>query len=86
MWQVGSVSIPTPPTLARIGRLYLQHRKKKDLERGNEIGYTSCGSWGRVRENKTTAKGESFFSSEPVFLNVYGAQESIPRNEFRQPM
>jgi hypothetical protein len=24
--------------------------------------------------------------SEPVYLNVYGAQESIPRNEFRQPM
>jgi hypothetical protein len=23
---------------------------------------------------------------EPVFLNIYGAQESIPRNEFRQPM
>ncbi len=23
---------------------------------------------------------------EPVFLNVYGALESIPRNEFRQPM
>ncbi len=23
---------------------------------------------------------------EPVFLNVYGAQESIPRNEFRKPM
>ncbi len=23
---------------------------------------------------------------EPVFLNVYGAQESIARNEFRQPM
>jgi hypothetical protein len=23
---------------------------------------------------------------EPVFLNVYGAQESIPRNEFRQPI
>jgi hypothetical protein len=23
---------------------------------------------------------------EPVFLNVYGAQESIPRNKFRQPM
>ncbi len=23
---------------------------------------------------------------EPIFLNVYGAQESIPRNEFRQPM
>ena len=26
------------------------------------------------------------FSSEPVFLNVYGGQESSPRNEFRQPM
>jgi hypothetical protein len=24
--------------------------------------------------------------TEPIFLNVYGAQESIPRNEFRQPM
>jgi hypothetical protein len=24
--------------------------------------------------------------AEPVFLNVYGAEESIPRNEFRQPM
>ncbi len=24
--------------------------------------------------------------AEPVFLNVYGALESIPRNEFRQPM
>jgi hypothetical protein len=23
---------------------------------------------------------------EPVFLNVNAAQESIPRNEFRQPM
>ena len=23
---------------------------------------------------------------EPIFLNVYGAQESIPRNEFRQSM
>jgi hypothetical protein len=25
-------------------------------------------------------------STEPVFLNVYGAQELILRNEFRQPM
>jgi len=24
--------------------------------------------------------------TEPVFLNVYGAQESIPRKKFRQPM
>jgi hypothetical protein len=26
------------------------------------------------------------WSHELVFLNVYGALESIPRNEFRQPM
>jgi hypothetical protein len=25
-------------------------------------------------------------SSEPVFLNIHGAQKSIPRNEFRQPI
>ncbi len=25
-------------------------------------------------------------AAEPVFLNVYGAPESIPKNEFRQPM
>jgi hypothetical protein len=24
--------------------------------------------------------------AEPVFLNVYGAQESIPKKELRQPM
>jgi hypothetical protein len=27
-----------------------------------------------------------FSSSEPVFLDVYGASALIPRNEFRQPM
>ncbi len=26
------------------------------------------------------------YQSEPVFVNVYGAQESIPRNRFRQPL
>jgi hypothetical protein len=25
-------------------------------------------------------------TAEPVFVNVYGAQESLPRNRFRQPM
>ena len=41
----------------------------------------------------TTSRGANilFFHNmgtkyaEPEFLNVYGAQESIPRNEFRQP-
>jgi hypothetical protein len=26
------------------------------------------------------------YSAEPVFVNVYGAQESILRNQFSQPM
>jgi hypothetical protein len=34
-----------------------------------------------IRENWAGA-----LNAEPVFLNVYGDQESMPRNEFRQPM
>jgi hypothetical protein len=29
---------------------------------------------------------DCYNKSEPVFLNVYGAQESISRHQFRQPM
>ncbi len=36
-------------------------------------------------ETKETPKGR-LASSEAVFLNVYGAQKSIPRNRFCQPM
>jgi hypothetical protein len=38
------------------------------------------------RKSKTCGKENVDYMSEPVFLNVYRAQESIPRNEFRQPM
>jgi hypothetical protein len=31
-------------------------------------------------------RGSVWLLPEPPFLNVYGAQESVPRNEFRQPM
>jgi hypothetical protein len=34
----------------------------------------------------TVMGGGKVEASEPVFLNVYGAQESIPRNKFRQPL
>jgi hypothetical protein len=40
-------------------------------------------------QTKTHATSYSFYNSvstEPVFLKVYGAQESIPRNESRQHM
>ncbi len=32
----------------------------------------------------TFASKTAAHKSEPEFLNVYGAQESIPRNQFRQ--
>jgi hypothetical protein len=35
-----------------------------------------------IKESET----EALKHPEPVFLNVYGAQESIPRNEYHQPM
>jgi hypothetical protein len=34
----------------------------------------------------TNVKTTVHCSPEPVIFNVYGAQEPIPRNEFRQPM
>jgi hypothetical protein len=34
---------------------------------------------------KLLEEAHIFLFAEPVFLNVYGAQVSIPRNEFRQP-
>ncbi len=38
------------------------------------------------RESTLFSGPSSSPTPEPVFLNVYGAQKSIPRNEFRQPM
>ncbi len=31
-------------------------------------------------------RDRTIYIPEPVFLNLYGTQEPIPRNEFRQPM
>ncbi len=45
---------------------------------GVGIGIGNLGYQGRLQAHQG--------ASEPIFLNVYGAQESIPRNEFRQPM
>jgi hypothetical protein len=43
------------------------------------------GHGGLVRR-PYASRGSMNLATEPVFLNVYGAQESIPRNQFRQPM
>jgi hypothetical protein len=48
----------------------------------NSLSFSHGTTWSSVprsiRENEP--------DPDPVFLNVYGAQESIPRNEFRQSM
>ncbi len=41
---------------------------------------------GKVRSGKGKWSPQAPGIPEPVLLNVYGAPELIPRNEFRQPM
>jgi hypothetical protein len=63
---------------------------RKKLERCNKLTTKTilspkrksrCGARNRFQEHL-----ELSCRSELVFLNVYGAQESIPRHQFRQPM
>jgi hypothetical protein len=58
----------------------------KTEERGNALqGEENPG--GETRYNDDILdRHSSENSTEYVFLNVHGAQESIHRNEFRQPM
>ncbi len=57
---------------------------------GVEPNHTTARKLGPIHINSQSSLVEDMDqegrASEPVFLNVYGAQESIPRNEFRQPM
>jgi hypothetical protein len=48
--------------------------------------YTQKKTTLEIQEAMATFGRKQEEESEPVFLNVYGAQESIPRNKFRQPM
>jgi hypothetical protein len=43
--------------------------------------HVELGTHGKMKMEE-----EALERTEPVFLKVYGAQESIPRNEFRQPL
>jgi hypothetical protein len=56
-----------------------------------KVGQLERNLWMRKDDEENHAafpENPSFLSdiSESVFLNVFGAQKSIPRNEFRQPM
>jgi hypothetical protein len=54
------------------------HAPQKEVKYGytNKVVF-SVEKGGKVLDN---------LRPEPVFVNVYGAQESIPRNRFRRPM
>jgi hypothetical protein len=54
-----------------IGKLYAEFSHSLD-KMGGCLGYGVAG-----REGK---------GAELVFLNLYGAQESMPKHQFRQPM
>jgi hypothetical protein len=59
------------------------------FHRINKLAYLSFFSKADtffVARSQLVFSAASIQNSEPVFLKVYGAQESIPRNEFRQPM
>jgi hypothetical protein len=56
--------------------------KKKGKKSGGYEAGKNIGERNRRRKNgREENKGKE---PEPVFLNVYGAQESVPRNKFRQ--
>ncbi len=52
---------------------------------GTGRGEESCTKWTTIVFFLSHRLFKNF-STELVFLNVYGAQELIPRSEFRQPM
>jgi hypothetical protein len=53
-----------------------------------EYGQRAGPGWEQPRPTESYVLRPPIYapSGEPVLLNVYGAQESIPRNEFRQPI
>jgi hypothetical protein len=57
----------------------MRFAKKVFHELGTKQKFEFVG--GELESSAKVRKG-----SEPVFLNVYGAQELTPRNEFHQPM
>jgi hypothetical protein len=78
-WDVPSTSLilmtSWPFCTACILQIFLNYRRKGTFS----------------QQVKTTAHAPELeqtgiCSTEPVLLNVFGAPESIPRNEFRQPM
>ncbi len=69
------------------GYIFLQYVTMKQISIMEEKLFTSRHCHENVRKGWRRAEYPTSPNiPEPVFLNVYGVQESIPRNEFRQPM
>jgi hypothetical protein len=66
------------------------HSWRKKLVRKSQRA-VKISEWLKITEScscnyMTVPNRAALGSPEPVFVNVYGAQESIPKNRFRQPM
>jgi hypothetical protein len=79
---------PPPPKLCKTIVTYIKEIKK--LFKGPfPFSYTSLKMTRKVVvfiPQNCAERDLMYLGSEPVFSNDYGAHESIPRNEFRQPM
>jgi hypothetical protein len=66
----------------------MERKLKYHSKSGKEYGI----KWKETKETECNEKGRGSGGMgneeevEPVFVNVKGAQELIPRNRFRQPM
>ncbi len=79
--------LDTDISISFINLLYVWHQGlARSLGATTSIGSSVKASTFRFISCGNKKIGIREESTEPVFLNVYGAQESIPRNEFRQSM
>ncbi len=93
MYTQNRSSPPPPPQPISTYIIASRARNYRPCFRENQPKRSFSIKWKRAflacfRENWVYKFGHRWdkWYTEPIFLNVYGAQKSIPRNEFRQPM
>jgi hypothetical protein len=76
---------PTPRIWAHIrGALFVSSDRRHLFV--TPYGQSGVKTYDKKGQSRVEFMKKSEELVQPVFLNVYGAQESIPRNEFRQHM
>ncbi len=68
-------------TMLKVVNRLVNRQVNSEVNRPFCMNKVRLGGGGGRRKYSTMYSG-----AEPVFLNLYGAQESIPRKDFRQPM